>query len=587
MTVATDLTDFHTMETTPTSFEFTNYTQGGTPTIETDFYIQGSQCMSAQMTKTGLGSIGIDFGSNPTWTSGWSFFLWGVFLPSNAVNTDGNGGLRVLIGSATTAFKVWYVGGRDFGRYPYGGWQNFAVNPEVTADVTVGTPTAGQYRYAGFGVDCTAAIARGYPLGLDAIRFGRGEIRVSGTETFATMATANDGTTAKWGLFQAEAGSYLWKGLMTLGSGTTVSMTDSNKNILVDNTRKVTSSFNRIEIRQGGSTVDWTGINFSALGTVSKGQLEVIDNASVDMTTCSFTDMDTFIFRTQTTLTGTTFRRCGRVTLGGATMSGCLFDDSTAAIALACGSSVSSLSNTDFVSSGTGHALEITGGSSHTFTGLTFTGYAGANGSTGNEAVYVNIPSGSVTIYADSTFSYRTAGATVTIIAGSVTATLTVTNVSGSPISGAQVMVAAASAAGDLPYQETITITNSGTTATVSHTAHGMLTNDKVLIKGASLYQNNGVFTITVTGANSYTYTMASAPVSNPTGTNQATFVALSGTTDVNGQISMSRVFSIDQPVSGWARKSSSSPYYKTGQVAGLIDSTTGANLSALLISDE
>jgi hypothetical protein len=114
-----------------------------------------------------------------------------------------------------------------------------------------------------------------------------------------------------------------------------------------------------------------------------------------------------------------------------------------------------------------------------------------------------------------------------------------------------------------------------------------MLTNDKSLINGASIDANNGVYAITVTSENQYTYTMGSSPGSNPTGTITATWTALYGTTDANGQISMSRVFSVNQPVSGWARKSTSAPYYKTGPISGTIDSGTGASLTALLLSDE
>jgi hypothetical protein len=49
----------------------------------------------------------------------------------------------------------------------------------------------------------------------------------------------------------------------------------------------------------------------------------------------------------------------------------------------------------------------------------------------------------------------------------------------------------------------------------------------------------------------------------------------------------MSRVFSVDQPVSGWARKSTSAPYYKTGLISGTIDTELGVSLTTLLLSDE
>jgi hypothetical protein len=240
-----------------------------------------------------------------------------------------------------------------------------------------------------------------------------------------------------------------------------------------------------------------------------------------------------------------------------------------------------------FISDGSNHAIEITAAGSYTFDNFTFTGYAGSDGSTGNEVVYNN-SGGSVTINADSTFSVRNSGgSTTTIIAGAVPTTVTVVNTTGSPIQDARVFLRASNATGDLPFDDTVTISNSGTTATVTHTGHAMVTNDKVVISGASHLANNGVFTITKVDANSYTYTMGSAPGSNPTGTIKATWVALEGNTNAQGQVTMSKVYSIDQPVIGWARKSSGAPYYKTGSIVGTIDSATGASLSAVLILDQ
>jgi hypothetical protein len=168
-----------------------------------------------------------------------------------------------------------------------------------------------------------------------------------------------------------------------------------------------------------------------------------------------------------------------------------------------------------------------------------------------------------------------------------VSVTVTATTDTGTPIPNAAVALYAKDATGGLPYQKTVTITNSGTTATVAHTAHGMLTDDKVLIDGASIDDNNGVHLIVVTSVNQYTYLMGSSPGSNPTGTITSTWTALYGTTDANGQISMNKIFSVDQPVSGWARKSTSAPYYKTGPVSGTIDINLGVSLTSLLLSDE
>lgn len=65
-------------------------------------------------------------------------------------------------------------------------------------------------------------------------------------------------------------------------------------------------------------------------------------------------------------------------------------------------------------------------------------------------------------------------------------------------------------------YADTIiiaSITRVGTTATLTTTAnHGRTTGDSVEVYGASPSQYNGTFTITVTGATTFTYTMGSDP---------------------------------------------------------------------------
>lgn len=63
-----------------------------------------------------------------------------------------------------------------------------------------------------------------------------------------------------------------------------------------------------------------------------------------------------------------------------------------------------------------------------------------------------------------------------------------------------------------------VTITNSGTTATVTQAAHKLTTGDSVIITGADQTEYNGTFTITVVDVNTYTYTMSSSPSSDATG---------------------------------------------------------------------
>lgn len=64
-----------------------------------------------------------------------------------------------------------------------------------------------------------------------------------------------------------------------------------------------------------------------------------------------------------------------------------------------------------------------------------------------------------------------------------------------------------------------VTITSSGTTATVSHSSHGLATGVEVTIAGANESAYNGTFAITVVDDDSYTYTLGSATTSPATGT--------------------------------------------------------------------
>lgn len=595
----------------PTATTPENWTNlNAVTSAENDFYIQNTTCTSATI-KTGVGGLMYNNGAGFTIPTDGAVLTWAYFWGPALLNTTANGGIRTMIGSGTAAFYWVTHGGSD--TWTYGGWLCLAMaDPSVITVNTVGSPT-GTRQYAGWGYNALSSPARGNPYGVDAIRYGRCTIQVTAGDAteygrFDVIAEFNDkNSTAartgftltnsgyhRLGIFQAIDGGYLWQGRLLLGtSGTAVDFRDSNRSITINNTKHVTANFNLIEVQNATSRVDWTGISISKVGTVSKGRFLATDNADINFASCTFTDMDTFVFQSNSTVLNTVFRRCGQVTVGGGTFTNCTFDQSTAATAALASSPANAalITNSSFTSDGTGYGIEVTGTAANfTLTNVDFSGYASSNGSTGNEAVFVNIATGALNLTIDggTVPSVRTAGCTVTVISGAVNVNVRVTSVTGTGVSGARVFLKAANATGPLPYDVTVTISNSGSTATVTHTSHGMASNDKVVISGASLQANNGIFTITVTNTNTYTYTMGSSPGSSPTGTIKATYVLLDDVTDVNGDApTVSRVFSADQPVTGWARKSSSAPYYKTGPIVGTVDSGTGASLSAVLIADQ
>jgi hypothetical protein len=163
---------------------------------------------------------------------------------------------------------------------------------------------------------------------------------------------------------------------------------------------------------------------------------------------------------------------------------------------------------------------------------------------------------------------------------------LTVQDISdNSDIQSARVLLLADSG-GPLPAEESVSITRSGSTATVTHTAHGMLDGSEVFIQGADQSAYNGIHTITVTGVNSYTYTVSGSPTTPATGTITGTAVIINDSTDVNGEVEAEIDYTSSQPVTGRVRKATSPTRYKPGVVVGTI-SADGFDGTVLLIPDQ
>jgi len=429
----TDLTTY-TDCTTVTGFaEATGMTDtDGTGVADSDLAIHGSVCVSESQRKSGLGSL-VYTGTAPTLPTNGAFFVWFKFFAPNTLATKVNGGIRMVVGNSSANYRGWYVNGSN--SYAYGGWVNYVVDPTQTAlaSQTQGSPTT-TYATVGIGCSLLNGISKGNSYTIDIIRWGRGETVITngdlanGYATFNGLSIVNDNpTTGRWGLFQDVGGSYLWKGLMSFGTvGTLTDFRDSNVVITIDNTEFVDSSFNRIEINNASSRVDWDTVLFTALGTASKGELEVIDNADVNFDNCSFSGMNTFIFQSNSTINTTKWRLCELITQGSAIFDNCEFIDSVGAVTM-LSNNPENISNCLFESDGSNHGLEINTQGTYSFAGNQFIGYAGTNGSTGNECVYNN-SGGLVTLNITSggdTPTYRNGTASTTVINNNISVTLT------------------------------------------------------------------------------------------------------------------------------------------------------------------
>lgn len=586
---------------------------------ETDAFIQNANSISASV-KVGVGATLFDNTTGITLGTNDAVLVWVYYTTPNSLDTESNGGIRQIIGASQADFDYVVHGGSD--SYVYGGWINLAMgSPAQITTTSVGSGTGTTYRWHGWAFKALSVPSKGNPYFVDAMRYGRCDIVASAGDSgtpanFTDMAAkndANDGTAGynRWGLFQATPSGYLWKGLMSLGisGGAAVYFEDSNAVISIDNTKNVTAAFNAVEINVASSTVKWSNVAMSALGTTSRGTFTVVDNATVLLDGCAFTDMGDFTFTSGTNpndIFDTTFRRCGSITAAGADFngsqvlepnvsantSGLIWDVATDPDGL--------LDNMTFTkTSGTAHhAIEfgttIPSGANYTLRGCAFgTDFSNSKpGTTGDETFHFKDTTGTITLNlvgCTGNFGYRTEGVTVTLVEDPVTTAITITDTASPPvaISGARVFIETSSGTGPLPFEESVSITQSGGTATVAHTGHGLSTDQYVVIRGASPNDYNKVAQITVTGVDAYTYAVNSGASSPATGSPVSSAVIISALSSGAGLVSDTRTFSSNQPFKGWARKSSGSPYYQNGAITGTISSTDGFTASIALLSDE
>lgn len=279
-------------------------------------------------------------------------------------------------------------------------------------------------------------------------------------------------------------------------------------------------------------------------------------------------------------LTGVTWSKCDTIASIGAVLDSCTFNASvgTNALTLASVAESNSVDRCRFTSNS--RAIKITTAGTYTFDGHTFTGntYDIENSSAG--AVIVNNINGS------NASTYINTGGGSTSINNPVTVSVTCFNAKTlATIQSARVLLKAASG-GPLPYNASISITRASSTATVTHTSHGMRDGQKIVVKGAVQKEYNGIFTITYISSSSYSYTVTGTPATPATGTILCTGVILDGSTDANGVIQDTAYNYISpQSVAGQARKSSAAPLYQTSSLVGTI-TNVGAALSTFLVPD-
>jgi len=566
-------------------------------TLDTDIKKEGNNGITGTF-RSDLTSGYFDNGTAPATAANKHIRMWINTTSVPYFETAANGGCEFLMfdNSTTEYYTIFSLD--DY----YGGWFNMVIDCNLFTTLTL----ANVDRW-GVRVNYTTSAKNVDNFWIDYIRYLDGYYITGGTsgdKVRLTNVSAVDRGTATlngYGIIEEIEGVYLGFGKIQLGNGSTTTYFEMDGEVFVFTDQPVADGLFAINGNGSGANILINGSTIKTAGTSNDTRFDFDMStgspASVTVTNNVFQRGGSFTFASGQTITGNSFTDCEQIIAAGADLSGSSVlgyegTSDTGAVNWNVATDPDGYLDEMSFTKGTAstHAIEfgLSSPTSMTLRGLDFSGYNASDGQT-DSTFYIARTSGTVTISAvgcTGNLTYKSAGATVTIVADPVTVKVTTTDSGGSLISDARVFLKAANGTGPLPYEDVVTIVNSGTTATVTHASHGLVSNDKVEIRGASLPANNGVFQVTVTGTGTYTYTMGSTPGSSPTGTITSTFVALSGTTTL-GVLSTSRVYPSNQPVIGWARKSSGSPYYKTGPLSGEVDSSTGYNNTAVLILDE
>lgn len=238
LTVTTDLTDISTAESV-TNWGF--FGSGADSTaIEPDFFAQGSNCISVNasgVTVEGLvydNTTGLNFS---TTHAGKLVYIWVRASAFSLLETRANGGLRIILGSGTTrpqaaagAWSAWYVDGSDtFAGTD--GFKCYVIDPRKTPSLTQGTLDLTAIRWFGAAERQTGTL-KGQNFGVDAVRYGFGELRARGANTttgagFKEMSNADFGTTAnRYGIMIEKEGIFYVTGRLVIGDSVSTNSTD-------------------------------------------------------------------------------------------------------------------------------------------------------------------------------------------------------------------------------------------------------------------------------------------------------------------------------------------------------------------------
>lgn len=411
--------------------------------LETDFYLIGSNCISKNAFGNGAQDKGIvddtnsggnisttlASGNNPNGNQ--YVYVWGFWNAPASLEVaepgTGNGGLYMIVGASTNAYDTYHVTGSDL--IDYGAdWICATIDPtEETADNTVGGGSGGNFTVFGIGANIPVqGPTKGSPLAIEAVRRGSnlniidGEVASPATFTGLEAFDGGNTTNGRLGVFTERRGVYVLNTEVKIGTtaslcyfndtsgATIVRQIDANKGL---SSTEQEGGKHKFTIENASSTVIWE--NVTILNDAI--DIDIVDNATVNFTSCSFFGVRLLqCGGSNTTLTRCTLPQDSVViannTMGGtnttaktiqngATITACTIqgtstttDTSGVEVSGTFGADMSLITDCNFV--GNGRALIIPGTITGTTNEVTYDGHSYGSGYTTGSTGTFSGPSG-------------------------------------------------------------------------------------------------------------------------------------------------------------------------------------------------
>ena len=398
-----------------------------------------------------------------------TIFSW---MRNSGPNTKANGGMRILLGDGTDRIAYYVGGSDDFGHFVLG-WSmfkmdttilpgNFEVLTGVEANLTttaiVDVGMGGQFpgKAAGNADNVFVDILRYIANGSAALSISGGTTGARGTWAEIVVEDFSTSADAAFGILRTlVAGSKAYELNYGIEFGAATGDTffdDSDFQLIIAGTDMAAGNMD-VDLVAGTGTNLFALTNFViiGIGAISNWDLSALfetmslnDGQFVDIGAISFPVTGGTLRECQTTL----FVNCGQVDPSTMTFKFNSFIGSLDADgALLWPSSVTNLSDLDFVSDGSGHAIEALNTGTFDYTNITDSGYTGTRGSnlvssSGSiDAMFFNNSGGliTLTVVGGQSPSVRNGVDATTVVIDSVILKTTFTNQVGNLLEGIRV----------------------------------------------------------------------------------------------------------------------------------------------------